>query len=472
MLDTTEKKPDYALLATVGALVALGLVMVYSASFVEAFTQHHTQFHYLLRQSVGATIGVVGMLVAIRLPYHVWRTFSVHLMGLALVLLVLVLVLPEQYTMVNGSRSWIRFGGGLFSIQPSEIAKLAMVIYFADWLSRRGGKLGNVTYGLIPFGVMLGIVCGLVMLEPDAGTTVVLIVIAGAIYFVAGANLLHVAGAVGLGGAAFWALLHLIDLQNGRIEAFKDPWKYYDSYGYQPIHALYALASGGIFGEGLGQARQKFHWLPQAHTDTILAIVGEEMGLIGTVLVVLGFGFIAYRGYRIAMRSTDPFASLVAVGITSWLTFQAFINIAVTTSLVPFTGLTLPFLSYGSTSLIMCMVSTGILLNISRHTTRPQHTRENKSVSFSILDRSPALSMQPLQSGKPAGAGTRPASRGGKPAYARGTTALTRLGAGIGNNLARLRRWHGRTRLPGAGRRGSAAGATRISQQRTTPGRR
>jgi cell division protein FtsW len=363
--------------------------MVYSASFVEAFTLHNSQFYYLLRQTTGATIGLLGMLVALRLHYRIWKVFSVHLMALALVLLILVLVLPESLTMVNGSRSWIRLSNGLFSVQPSEIAKLAIVIYFASWLSHRSDKLGNVTYGLIPFAVILGLVCGLVALEPDTGTTVVLVVIAGAIYFAAGANLLHIVGAVGLGGLAFWAMVYLMDFQNGRIEAFKDPWKYYDSYGYQPIHALYALASGGIFGEGLGQARQKFQWLPQAHTDTILAIVGEELGLIGTLLVVVGFAIIAYRGYRIASQVRDPFAALLAVGITSWLVFQAFINMAVTTSLIPFTGLTLPFLSYGSTSLIMCMVSTGILLNISRHV---EERQPEQPFTISLLDRSPALS--------------------------------------------------------------------------------
>lgn len=387
-MDTTTRKPDYMLMATVGALVALGLVMVYSASFVEAFTLHDSQFYYLLRQMMGAAIGTVGMLVAVRLNYCIWRRFSVHLMGLALVLLVLVLVLPADITTVNGSRSWIRFGQGFFSVQPSEIAKLAMIIYFADWLSRRGTKVGNVTYGLVPFAVMLGIVCGLIMLEPDMGTTVVLLGIGSLIYFAAGANLVHVLPAALLGAGACWAMIYLIDFDNGRIQAFLDPWKYYSSYGYQPIHSQYALASGGIFGMGLGQARQKFQWLPQAHTDSIFAIVGEELGFIGTLLVLAGFGLIAYRGYRIACRTTDPFASLIAVGITSWLVFQAMLNIAVTTSLVPFTGLTLPFISYGSTSLIMCMVATGILLNISRHTVLPQR-REQKHVP--VIQRSPAL---------------------------------------------------------------------------------
>lgn len=365
-------KPDYVLLATVGSLVAFGLVMVYSASFVEGFNQHSNQYYYVLRQMIGATIGLVGLLIAQRIDYRFWRKYSVQLMGVCLLLLFLVLVLPASMTQVNNSRSWIRLGEGgvfgLFSIQPSEVAKLAIIIYFADWLSRRSEKLGNVTYGLIPFSVMLGLICGLVMLQPDLGTTVVLVLIGGTIYFAAGANLLHIAGALGMGALAFWFLVSVVGFRNYRLLAWGDPWKYYDSFGFQPIHAMFALGSGGVFGEGLGQGRQKFQWLPQAHTDTIFAIIGEELGLVGTTGVLVAFAIIAYRGYRIAGRAPNPFAALVAVGITSWLVLQALINIAVTTSLLPFTGLTLPFLSYGSTSLYTSMIAVGVLLNISRHT--------------------------------------------------------------------------------------------------------
>jgi cell division protein FtsW len=285
-------RPDYVLLATVGSLVALGLVMVYSASFIEAFRDHENQYYYLVRQTIGAIIGTIGMLAAIRIDYRIWRRYSVHLMGAALLLLFLVLILPDSLTRVNNSRSWIRFGEGvlgLVSVQPAELAKLAIIIYFADWLSRRSEKLGNVTYGLIPFSVMLGLVCGLVMLQPDLGTTVVLVLIGGVIYFAAGANLWHVAGAATLAAGAFWFMVFVMGVRNYRILAFLDPWKYYDTFGFQPIHAMLALGSGGIFGQGLGQARQKFQWLPQAYTDTIFAIIGEELGLIGTLAVMAAF---------------------------------------------------------------------------------------------------------------------------------------------------------------------------------------
>lgn len=398
VFDTTNRKPDYVLLITAGVLVAIGLVMVYSASFVEAYTLHQTHAYYLVRQAIAATIGTVGLLVVQRIHYQVWRRYSIHLLGVTLVLLVLVLVLPSSLTEVNESRSWIRFGGGLFSIQPSELVKLTLIIYMASWLSQRSDRLSNVTYGLIPLAVILGVVCGLVMLEPDRGTTLVLLIIAGSIYFAAGANLVHILGAGGLSIAAFLLLINLAQ-HNMRIAAFKDPWKYYDTFGYQPIHALYALGSGGVFGTGLGQARQKFQWLPQAHTDTVYAILGEELGLVGTLLVLGCFVLLAYRGYRIASGVSNPFASLVAVGITSWIFFQAVVNMAVTTSLIPFTGLTLPFLSYGGTSLMICLVGVGVLLSISRHT-ETEHDRAIRkteesphvqSSGLSPIQRSPAL---------------------------------------------------------------------------------
>jgi cell division protein FtsW len=366
MLDTSRRKPDYPLLTAVGILVPFGLVMVYSASFVDAFTNHQNQLYYLFRQITGAILGTVGLLVAQRIDYRFWRKYSVHLIGATLLLLLVVLILPASITEVNNARQWIRLGP--FSMQPSEIAKLAMVVYFADWLSRRGARLGNVSYGLVPFAVMLGVVCGLVMLEGDLGTTIVLVVIAGAVYFTAGANPLHIGGATALAFGAFWAMVKIAPFRQNRIAAWLDPFAYYQHEGWQPIHGLYALGSGGIFGVGLGQGRQKFLWLSQAHTDAIFAVIGEEFGLLGTLFVVACFLVIAYRGMRIAARAPEPFAALLATGLTAWLVFQALINMAVVTTLLPFTGLTLPFLAYGSSSLVMCMVAAGILLSISRHT--------------------------------------------------------------------------------------------------------
>lgn len=385
MLELNRRKTDYLLLTVVGILVPLGLVMVYSASFMDALANRDNQLFYAWRQLGGTILGTVALLVVQRLDYRLWRKYSVHLMAVTLILLVLVLVLPRSITEVNGARSWIRIGA--FSMQPSEIAKLAMVVYFADWLSRRGETVGNVTYGLIPFAVMLGIVCGLVMLEGDLGTTIVLVVIGAAVYFTAGANILHIGGAAVIALGACWAMVNVASYRQERIAAWLDgPFAHYQGAGYQPAHALYALGSGGFFGVGLGQGRQKFLWLPQAHTDTIFAVIGEELGLIGTLFVVGCFLVLALRGFRIAARAPDPFAALLAVGITAWLVFQAFINIAVVTTLLPFTGLTLPFLSYGSSSLVMCMVAAGVLLSISRHTA--DRTTADESFSFQPIQHS------------------------------------------------------------------------------------
>lgn len=402
MAETLQRKPDYILLAAVGTLVLLGLVMVYSASFMRAYASTGDQLYFTWRQMSAAMIGTGALLAAQRIDYRIWRRFSVHLMAGTLFLLVLTLILPASMTEANGARSWIRVG--VFSMQPSEIAKLTMVIYFADWLSRRGEKLTNVTYGLAPFALMLGVVCGLVMLGRDLGTTIMLVVIAGMVYFAAGANLLHIIGASIVAGSAFWGLINIAAYRQERIAAWIDPFAHYQGAGYQPVHALYALGSGGLFGVGIGQARQKFFWLPEAHTDAIFAIIGEEFGLIGTLFVVTCFLVIAYRGMRIAGRTSDPFAALLATGITCWLVFQALINIAVVTTLIPFTGLTLPFISYGGTSLAVCMAAAGILLNISRHTGNASSgesyetvTRSGRSESFARLagwwrNRRPRLS--------------------------------------------------------------------------------
>jgi cell division protein FtsW len=216
--------------------------------------------------------------------------------------------------------------------------------------------------------VVLGAVCGLVLLGGDLGTTIVLALIGLTVYFVAGARLLHMLFVAVLAVGVFTVMISVASYRLSRIQAWLDPFAHYLGAGYQPVHSLYALGSGGLFGVGLGQARQKFLWLPQAHTDTIFSIMGEEFGFIGTMFVVGCFLVIAYRGMRIAGRAPDPFAGLLATGITAWLVFQALINIAVVTTLIPFTGLTLPFVSYGGTSLVMCLAAAGILLNISKHT--------------------------------------------------------------------------------------------------------
>jgi cell division protein FtsW len=356
---------DPILAAVLIGLVPVGLLMVGSASFVDAITTHNGQpWYYLQRQMIGGVLGLGLAAIGLRTPYRVWHRHAFTLMGVVLGLLMLVLILPATITQVNGARSWFRFGS--FSFQPAELAKFAITIYFARWLSRRAGQVADAGAGLVPYALMLGILCGLVMLQPDLGTTVVLALIGGVMYIAAGARLLHIALALLLSSTAFWAMVNLASYRVDRIAAWLDPFSHYDGAGYQPVHALSALARGGLIGVGLGQSREKFLWLPQAHTDTILAIIGEEFGFIGTAAVVLCFALIAWRGIRIALRAPDSFGRLLAVGITAWLVGQAIINLAVVVGLIPFTGLTLPFISYGSSSMMTCLLAGGVLLSIAR----------------------------------------------------------------------------------------------------------
>ena len=412
LFDRTTHPPDRVLLVTVIGLTAFGLVMVYSASFVDAAVFYGNPFYYVLRQAVGSLIGLGALWLMQQIDYRIWQRYSIQLMAIAIILLVSVLLLPASITEVNGSRSWIRFGEGwlgIFSIQPAEFVKLAIIIYFAHWLSRRSQRLGNVAYGLAPFAVILGFICGLIMLQPDLGTTIIILLIGGTIFFAAGANLWHVTGAALLATVAFFALI--VTFRSGRWQAFLDPWSRAGAEGYQIIHSLYALGSGGIFGQGIGMSRQKHLWLPQPHTDTIYAIIGEEWGLLGTLAVLVAFLIIAVRGYRIAARAPSPFAALVAVGITSWIVFQAFVNIGVTVALIPFTGLTLPFLSYGNSSLISCLMATGLLLNISRHVDQSS-TDNSSAVSTSRIGQAPSHSFGWRHwRSRLSGAGSRPRTR-------------------------------------------------------------
>ena len=365
MNQKVQRSPDYTLLALVLGLTVFGMVMVYSSSFMIAVNEGHGQIYYLVRQTMWAVLGCIGLLVAQRLNYQYWRKLALPLMAVTLGMLILVILLPESVTKRGGAERWIRLGP--IGVQPSEVAKLSLIVYLASWLMGRGAKLRSMTISLLPFTVIMGIVLALVMLQPNLSTAIILGVIGVAIYFAAGASLVHIIAGLILGGSLGWVLMQTASYRLERFLVYKDPWKYYREGGFQPIHAMYALASGGWTGRGLGQSRQKFNWLPSAHADAIYSVIGEELGIIGTMLVLIAFLFLAYRGFRIASRSADPFGALVAVGITSSLTFQAFVNMAVVAQVIPFTGVTLPFISYGGSSLAMSLFSVGILLNISKY---------------------------------------------------------------------------------------------------------
>jgi cell division protein FtsW len=302
------------------------------------------------------------MVAASRVDYHRYRVLALPLLAIAIVLLVAVLI-PSIGTNVNGASRWLRFGP--VGLQPAELAKLALIVYLAFWLGARRDRIGQGGTA-IGFVVIAGLVVGLVFAEPDLGTTIVIGAIALVMFFAAGARL-WMFGALAMLSAVLafaGALSHPERVE--RLMTFIDPWKDPRNAGYQAIQMLYGLALGGVSGEGLGAGREKFGFLPFPYTDSIFAILGDELGLIGTLSVILLFLVLAYRGVRIALRAPDAAGALVATGITTWLVFQAWVNMAVVASLIPMTGITLPFISYGGSSLCVGLIAVGILLNVGR----------------------------------------------------------------------------------------------------------
>jgi cell division protein FtsW len=360
-----QRRPDYLLLASTIALLVLGTLMVYSASFVVAHNEFNDDTYFLVRQLVWIAAGGVGLLLASRIDYRRWRNLSLPIMFVCIGMLVLVLV-PGIGTSSYGAVRWIKLGP--VQIQPSEIAKLAMTLYLADWLARRGPIVSELVKGLLPFAIIVGIIAALVAVQPDLGTTAIIIGVAACVFFVGGANLLHIALlAFGGLGAGFALLAHLSGYQLDRIHAFLDPWSDIQGFGWHTAQGLIALGSGGIFGSGLGNGFQKFYWVPNAHTDAIFAIIGEELGFFGCVGVLALFGVLAWRGFLIAWRAPDSFARLFATGLTCMLAIQTLVNIAVVTNSLPYTGVTLPLVSFGGSSTVISLIAIGLLMNISRH---------------------------------------------------------------------------------------------------------
>jgi len=359
-----QRRPDYLLLASTIALLVLGTLMVYSASFVVAHNEFNDDAYFLVRQLVWIGVGSVGLLVAMRIDYRRWRALSLPIMFACIGLLVLVLV-PGIGTSSYGAVRWIRLGP--VQLQPSEIAKLAIILYLADWLARRGRMVGEFMKGLLPFAIIVGIVAMLVEVQPDLGTTAIIVGASACLFFVAGANLLHIALLATAGfGAGMAVLAHLSGYQLDRIRAFLDPWSNIQGSGWHTAQGLIAVGSGGLFGHGLGNGLQKYYWVPNAHTDAIFAIIGEELGFVGCVGVLLLFGILSWRGFRIAWQAPEPFARLFATGLTCMLTLQALVNVAVITNSLPYTGVTLPLVSFGGSSTVISLVAIGLLLNISR----------------------------------------------------------------------------------------------------------
>ncbi|HVC34705.1 MAG TPA: putative lipid II flippase FtsW [Chloroflexota bacterium] len=364
------QRPDFALLATIGILLVVGLDMVYSASYVIAHNNptYGSDTYFLVRQIMWAGVGTLFLLIFQAIDYHVWRRLAVPLMGLVVLLLLAVLVSRLGHS-AYGAQRWLRVGP-LPAIEPSEFGKLALVLYYAQWLSHRRDQVGSFAAGTLPFGITLSVICSLVLLQPDLGSAFVIAATAVSMFFIAGADLRHLFLGLALGLAALGIVILSASYRFQRVTAFLDPSKDPLGSGWNTLQAEIALGSGGILGLGLGASRQKFYYLPNAQTDAIFAVIGEELGLIGTIAIVALFGFLALRGYRIALRAPDTYGALLAAGVTSWLVVQALINIAVVTATIPFTGIPLPFVSFGGSSLIVSLMAVGVLLNVSRQATR------------------------------------------------------------------------------------------------------
>lgn len=352
---------DSTMVIAVASLLVIGLVMVMSASSVTSHLEYGDPYAYAKRQLLWAFIGLVAMGVLSRMPYQMLQPLALPGLLLSVLLLVVVLVAGAE---AGGSRRWLAIGG--LNLQPSELAKVALVNYLAAFAAARQGDIEHFWRGLLPALAVAAVPVGLIFLEPDFGTAACLLATAILVIFAAGARIGHLV-AIGLAvlpvaGFLVWSEPY----RWRRIMAFIDPWSDKMDSGWNVIQSLLAIGSGGLFGLGLGEGRQKYLYVPEQHTDFIFAILGEELGFIGAGLVVFLFFVVAWRGYRAALQAPDLFGCLLAAGLTSMIVFQALLNIGVVTGSLPVTGITLPFISFGGSSLVMTLASVGILLNISR----------------------------------------------------------------------------------------------------------
>lgn len=357
---------DISFLALVVILLAIGVTMVLSASFARAYfdpggVTKGKATYYFLRQFIFAALGVAAMIICSRLPVGFYKRFSMPVLIAAVILLMLV---PIIGTNANGAKRWIGFGA--FTIQPSEIAKIGIILAFASMICARRGRMKSFRYGILPFAAILIVIVGLLVLEPHFSASIIIVAIGGVMLFLGGARLVWFIAAAVAAGGGIAVLLTMFPYASTRITTWRDPFASTSDEGYQIVQSLYSIGSGGLTGLGLGQSRQKYLYLPEEHNDFIFSVVCEELGFIGALLILTLFALLIIRGYWIALHSTDRYGFLVAAGITTLLAIQVILNVAVVTNLVPCTGISLPFFSYGGTALLMQMAEMGIVLSISR----------------------------------------------------------------------------------------------------------
>jgi len=361
------KSVDHVLLATVAGIIIFGLIMLASASAPNGYKNFSDSYYYINHQLIfGLIPGVIGLILFSKIPYTIWRKNAWNLLIVSLVLLILVFI-PGLSAGIGSAHSWVRIGG-FFSFQPSEIVKLTFLFYLAGWLSQHGEHgVKEVNSGFLPFVGVLGTIILLMILQPDIGTMSIIVAMSLIVYYVAGAPIAYVAGLVGAGIGGLALLIGLAPYRAARFTTFLNPELDPQGIGYHVNQALLAIGSGGFLGLGYGHSRQKFQYLPEVSGDSIFAVISEELGFLIAVMVIGAFLFLLWRIIAIANASPDKFGKYVAVGVGAWISVQAFVNIGSMVAILPITGVPLPFISYGGTSMAVTMAAIGVVLNISKH---------------------------------------------------------------------------------------------------------
>lgn len=358
---------DTPFLVVLMILLTIGLACMFSASYVDAYYQEGDSYFFIKKQLIFAAIGLAAMLVATFVDYHVWHRLALPVALVAVGLLIAVLVLPS-----NGVKRWLPLPGfGQF--QPSEVAKFALILLFAHMISLNHKKMGTFTKGFIPFMAVLGIFCGLTLLEPHLSGTMLIFALGFVMMYVGGTKPLYLILTLLLGVGAVVFMIAVVGYEQDRIEVWLNLFEVYErdrDQAWQTMQSLYAIGSGGLMGQGFGNSRQKHLFLPEPQNDFIFAIVCEELGFVGAVIIIILFAVLVWRGFIIAMRAPDKFGFMLAIGLTAQIAIQVAINIAVVTNLLPNTGISLPFFSYGGSSLVMLLAQMGILLAVSRWSTK------------------------------------------------------------------------------------------------------
>lgn len=386
--------PDFQLLILTLLLVGFGIVMVFSSSSSIALVNEsfgYDPLYFTKRQVIFGVLGLLGMFITMNIPFEKYKKLFVPVFILAIAMLLMV---PFVGGNINGASSWFKIG--TLGIQPTELAKVTTIMYLAALISKKGERFRDLRTGYIPVMVIVGFVAGLIMLQPDLGSCLILVATAGLIIFAGGANLKHILGSIALlilgasivmGAGALWDKINPPDTAStdsnykiGRFKAFIDPWEDPQYTGYNLIQSLTAIGHGGVTGTGYGQGIQKLHYLPNAYNDFIFSVIGEEFGFIGAIIFLLFYMYFIWRGLLVSLRCSSPFGTLMGVGIMGLIAIQAFVNIGGVTRTIPITGVTLPFISYGGSSLFVMMIAMGIVLSISRDSSLPAKQERTKSV--------------------------------------------------------------------------------------------